>query len=112
MFNELAERNTREEENGEISLRALQVKRKDLTSLFGKKDTMDEINSGGKLRNHEPSVAISDEGNGEALPDEETSETTSDEGAGEATGGTSMGGKARCCTDVKMLPILLLNVRK
>src|SRR4051812_8487273 len=62
MFNELAERNTREEENGEISPRALHVKRKDLTSLFGKKDTMDEIISGGKFRNHGLCVAIPDEG--------------------------------------------------
>jgi propanediol utilization protein len=68
MFNELAERNTREEEeNGEISPRALHVKRKDLTSLFGRKDTMDEITSGGKLRNHGLRVAIPDEGTGEAL---------------------------------------------
>lgn len=58
MFNELAERNTREEENGEISPRALHVKRKDLTSLFGRKDTMDRIISGGKCRNHGLCVAI------------------------------------------------------
>ena len=69
MFNELAERNTREEENGEISPRALHVKRKDLTSLFGRKDKIDEIISGGKLRNHGLCVAIPGEGTGEAPGD-------------------------------------------
>lgn len=67
MFNELAERNTREEENGEISPRGLHVKRKDLTSLFGRKDTMEEIISGGKRRNHGLCAAIPDEGTSEAL---------------------------------------------
>lgn len=67
MFNELAERNTREEENGEISPRALHVKRKDLTSLFGRKDTIIEINSGGERRNPGLCVDIPDEGTGEAL---------------------------------------------
>lgn len=62
----MAERNTREEENGEISPRALYVKRKDLTSLFGRKDTMDETISGGKRRNHGLCVAIPDKGTGEA----------------------------------------------
>ncbi|KUM55391.1 hypothetical protein ACN42_g11896 [Penicillium freii] len=67
MFNELAERNTRKEENNKISPRALHVKRKDLTSLFGRKDTMDEIISGGKRRNHGLCVAIPDEGTGEGI---------------------------------------------
>jgi hypothetical protein len=67
MLNELAERNTREEENGEISPRALHVKRKDLTSLFGRIDTMNELNSGVKRRNHGLSVVIPNEGTGEAL---------------------------------------------
>lgn len=67
MFNELAERNTREEENGEILPKALHVKRKDLTSLFGRKDTMDEIISAGKRRNHGLCAAIADEGAGETL---------------------------------------------
>lgn len=67
MLNELAERNTREEENGEISPRSLHVKRKDLTSLFGRKGTMDKIISGGKRRNHGLFVAIPDEGTGEAI---------------------------------------------
>lgn len=48
MFLELAERNTRDEENGVISLNVLHVKRKDLISLFGKKDVIMEIISGGK----------------------------------------------------------------
>lgn len=65
IFNELAERNIHEE-NGEISPRALYVKRKDLTSLFGRKDTMDEIISEGNRRNHRLCVAIPDEGTGEA----------------------------------------------
>ena len=50
MFNELAERNTRntrKEENGEILLRDWHVKRKYLTSLFNRKDPMDEIILGG-----------------------------------------------------------------
>jgi hypothetical protein len=83
MFNELAERNTRAEENGEMSLRALHVKRKDLTSLFRRKETMDELNSGGKRRNHGLCVAIPDEGTGEVLGD------------------ISMGLKVRSCKDVK-----------
>jgi hypothetical protein len=60
----LADRNTRDEENGVISPRALHVKRKDLTSLFGKKDTINEIISGGKRKS--PCVAIPD-GTGEAI---------------------------------------------
>jgi hypothetical protein len=48
MFNELAERNTREEENDQYSRSVFHVKRKVLTSFFGKKDTIHEINSGGK----------------------------------------------------------------
>lgn len=67
MFNELAERNTREEENGEISPRGLHVKRKDLTSLFSRKDTIEEIISRGKRRNHGLYAAIPDEGTSEAL---------------------------------------------
>lgn len=43
IFSELAERNTRDEENGVFSPRVLHVKREDLTSLFGKKDTIHEI---------------------------------------------------------------------
>ena len=50
MFNELADRNTRDKENGVISPRILHVKRKDLTSLFGKKDTINELISGGKQK--------------------------------------------------------------
>jgi len=67
MFSELAERKTREEANGEVSPRDLHVKRKDLTTLFGRKDTMIEIISGGKLRNEEICTAILDHGIGEAL---------------------------------------------
>jgi hypothetical protein len=66
IFNELADRNTRDEENGVISPRALQVKRKVFTSLFGKKDTIKENNSGGKSKSHGLCVAISD-GAGEAI---------------------------------------------
>jgi hypothetical protein len=60
MFNELAERNTRDKGNGDISPSVLHVKRKDLTSLFGKKDTINEIISGGKRRNHGLCAAIPD----------------------------------------------------
>jgi hypothetical protein len=41
---------TRDEENGVISPRTLHVKRKDLTSLFGKKDTINEMISGGNQK--------------------------------------------------------------
>lgn len=58
MFNELAERNTRDKENGVISPSVLHVKRKDLTSLLGKKDAINEIISEGKRRNHKLCVAI------------------------------------------------------
>jgi hypothetical protein len=63
----LAERNTRDKENGDISPSVLHVKRKDLTSLFRKKDTINEIISGGKRRNHGLCVAIPDEGPCEAI---------------------------------------------
>jgi hypothetical protein len=84
MFNKLAERNTPEEENSEISLWALYVKCKDLTSLFGKKNIIDKLNSGSKRRNHGLYVAIPGEGTGEALRD------------------MSMGRKVRSYKDVMM----------
>lgn len=68
IFNKLAERNTCEvEENGEISPRALHVERKDLTSLFGRKHTIDEMISGGMRRNHGLCVAVPGERTRETL---------------------------------------------
>jgi hypothetical protein len=66
IFNELGDRNTRDEENGVISPRALHVKRKVLTSLLGKKDTINEIILGGKQKSHGLCVDISD-GTGGAI---------------------------------------------
>jgi hypothetical protein len=39
----------------------LHVKRKDLTSLFGKKDTINEIISGGKRKNHGLCVLLAEQ---------------------------------------------------
>jgi hypothetical protein len=50
-----------------VVVRVLHVKCKDLTYLFSRKHTMDEIISGGKPRNHGLYVAIPDEGTSEAL---------------------------------------------
>ncbi|KAJ5295316.1 hypothetical protein N7508_010137 [Penicillium antarcticum] len=47
IFNELADRNTRDKENGVMSLSFWHVKRKNLTSLFGTKRTINEMILGG-----------------------------------------------------------------
>ena len=71
-------------EDGEISPRALYVKRKDWAYLFGRKNTMDEMIPAGKRRNHGLCVAI---------PGERTRK---------ALGGMSRGSKVRSCEVAKM----------